>query len=119
MSGPVLETPESGAAADEGRFLGFVDIAAVLQHVLASLPRDVLAETAGGSVDDSVRVMAAVSSLAEVALSARVTALSLNDGDLVYRGFSSCTLLDVVTAALLHPLHLHEVHICHRVRAGA
>jgi hypothetical protein len=68
-------------------------------------------------VSDAVRVMDALTACAPRALdNTRVSAVSRNDGDLIYRGFAGTALLDVLTAAFVHPFHLRDVPVCHRVR---
>ena len=114
LSAPVLATPTRDA--DEGAFEGFCDTASILRYVLSRLPPDLLSETECATVDDTGHVMDALTSLALEALQAPVSAVSRKDGDLVYAGFASITLLDIVTAAFVHPFHLQDVSICHRVR---
>ena len=115
LSAPVLATPTRDA--DEGAFEGFCDTASILRYVLSRLPPDLLSENECATVDDTVRVMDALTSLALEALQAPVSAVSRKDGDLVYAGFASITLLDIVTAAFVRPFHLQDVSICHRVRS--
>jgi len=70
------------------------------------------------SADAVVRTMDALSCLAYDILAAPVCVVQLRDGDLVSRNFASSTLLDVVQAAFIHPIHLRDVAICHRVVAA-
>ena len=113
LSAPVLRATSDACAADEGAFEGFCDVAAILHHVLSALE-----DYGATSTDDTVRVMDALTALAPDALQAPVSAVSRNDGDLIYRGYESCSLLDIVTAGFVHPFHLRDVSICHRVRCG-
>ncbi len=109
----------SEAGAEEGAFEGFVDVASILRHVLATLePHGLLSERACSTAEDTVEVMASLTRLAPAALDAPVSTVSRSDGDLVYRGFSSCTLFDIVSAAFVHPFHLRDVSVCHRVAAA-
>lgn len=114
LSAPVLASADGG----EHQFHGFCDVAAILHHLLASLPPELLEDIVEASADEVVRAMDALSSLAFDALAAPVSALPRTDGDLVSRNFASSSLLDVVQAAFTHPIHLRDVSICHRVAAA-
>ncbi len=118
LSAPVLCATSDACAADEGAFEGFCDVAAILHHVLSALDPTLLEEDGATTTDDIVRVMDALTALAPDALEAPVSAVSRNDGDLIYRGYESCSLLDIITAGFVHPFHLRDVAICHRVRCG-
>jgi hypothetical protein len=115
------DTDAADACCDEGSFEGFVDVASILRHLLTRLDPALLSEDAcglGSSVSDAVRVMDALTARAPSVLhEARVADAARKDGDLLYRGFSGTTLLDVLTAAFLRPFHLRDVHVCHRVRS--
>jgi hypothetical protein len=114
LSAPVLASADGA----EHQFLGFCDVAAILHHLLASLPAELLEDIVEASTDEVVTAMDALSSLAFDALAAPVSALPRTDGDLVSRNFASSSLLDVVQAAFTHPIHLRDVSICHRVAAA-
>ena len=124
LSAPVLATSEDvPASADEGssaeyHFLGFCDVAAILNYLLASLPPELLKDSPDVSAENTVRLMDTLSALAAGVLAAPVSALPRkDDGDIVSRNFASSSLLDVVQAAFIHPVHL-RVAVCHRIAAA-
>ena len=115
LSAPVL-LAEAGSSS--GEFEGFVDVASILRRLLASLDASLLDERACDTPSGAVRVMDALTRAAPAALRAPGADASRVDGDLLYRGFSSASLLDVVCAAFVRPFHVRDVPICHRVRAA-
>ena len=124
LSAPVvlsssLADAEGSLNDTEGAFEGFVDVASILRHLLASLPPPLLADGACDDVHGALRTMHALSHGAGAqALRAPVAAVSRADGDLLYSGFAGASLLDVVNAAFVHPYHVRDVAVCHRVAAA-
>ena len=117
LSAPVLSSAGEGASA-EYEFEGFCDVASILRYLLGKLPPELLEDIPDVSADAVVQTMDALSCLAYDVLAAPVSALPRRDGDLVSRNFASSSLLDVLQAAFIHPIHLRDVAVCHRVAAA-
>ena len=126
LSAPVLSSSLAGGtdsspredATVEQQFEGFCDVASILKYLLGQLPPELLEDIPDASADAVVRTMDTLSCLTYDILAAPVSVLPRRDGDLVSRNFASSSLLDVVQAAFIHPVHLRDVAICHRVAAA-
>ena len=118
LSAPVLSSLAGEDATVEQQFEGFCDVASILKYLLGQLPPELLEDIPDASADAVVRTMDALSCLTYDILAAPVSVLPRRDGDLVSRNFASSSLLDVVQAAFIHPVHLRDVAICHRVAAA-
>ena len=117
LSAPVLSSVGEGATAEHA-FEGFCDVASILHYLLGQLPQELLEDISDVRADAVVTKMDALSSLAFDVLAAPVSALPRRDGELVSRNFASSSLLDVVQAAFINPIHLRDVAVCHRVTAA-
>ena len=118
LSAPVLSSTEGEGATVEYEFEGFCDVASILHYLLGQLPPELLEDIPDDSADAVVKTMGALSCLAYDILAEPVSVLPRRDGDLVSRNFASSSLLDVLQAAFIHPIHLRDVAVCHRVAAA-